>query len=129
MYCLLLKSCFVISSSYTVILLSICMLSMLLPSNKLISIFPIVTVFFFLFFTFFWAMSNYEIQDFLDFPESRKVLVWEFIFYISLLSVLQRQWESCLWIPKPLRCFEIASQNYWKLAFNWGFPQYFKSFW
>ena len=128
MYCLLLKSCFVISSSYTVILLSICMLSMLLPSNKLISIFPIVTVFF-LFFTFFWAMSNYEIQDFLDFPESRKVLVWEFIFYISLLSVLQRQWESCLWIPKPLRCFEIASQNYWKLAFNWGFPQYFKSFW
>ena len=128
MYCLLLKSCFVISSSYTVILLSICMLSMLLPSNKLISIFPIVTVFF-LFFTFFWAMSNYEIQDFLDFPESRKVLVWEFIFYISPLSVLQRQWESCLWIPKPLRCFEIASQNYWKLAFNWGFPQYFKSFW
>ena len=128
MYCLLLKSCFVISSSYTVILLSICMLSMLLPSNKLISIFPIVTVFF-LFFTFFWAMSNYEIQDFLDFPESRKVLVWEYIFYISLLSVLQRQWESCLWIPKPLRCFEIASQNYWKLAFNWGFPQYFKSFW
>ena len=128
MYCLLLKSCFVISSSYTVILLSICMLSILLPSNKLISIFPIVTVFF-LFFTFFWAMSNYEIQDFLDFPESRKVLVWEFIFYISLLSVLQRQWESCLWIPKPLRCFEIASQNYWKLAFNWGFPQYFKSFW
>ena len=128
MYCLLLKSCFVISSSYTVILLSICMLSMLLPSNKLISIFPIVTVFF-LFFTFFWAMSNYEIQDFLDFPESRKVLVWEFIFYISLLSVLQRQWESCLWIPKPLCCFEIASQNYWKLAFNWGFPQYFKSFW
>ena len=128
MYCLLLKSCFVISSSYTVILLSICMLSMLLPSNKLISIFPIVTVLF-LFFTFFWAMSNYEIQDFLDFPESRKVLVWEFIFYISLLSVLQRQWESCLWIPKPLRCFEIASQNYWKLAFNWGFPQYFKSFW